>query len=959
MNPLNEKANTLSRCGSFYYRTIVDESKAEAEFVSHLPSLTRLVPLGNKISTAIQGGCYYQDYYKLIKFTDADIDWNGVKEALQKRVRGGMGVITDKIEQISVSKARELGTQAWELLEEDLPTGLKRIIELKMQVLNTAPIEEPVYLQVFHTTYSDETPINTLIATSTTAISVVAGQIFSWKFNDLLLGTALLANKGKVSFQFTKNSASTWQDADTVPHNIVVGAGSYVPSVQFWRLAAPEQSMPALNRPSHLTIEDHFFAGDDKWNWIAREGTPQPIAFPGGESSIVLPENQELIWDLHIDKDIMVTSIRKDDGTILYANQDFASQFGKLTFLQNPIALFPKMQFMAQSYTGRMPNLYNYLARVDNVYGSIARVVRYMRGSQSIKSLYYASAQAAGLTVVEQDCTVVAVSPLLDGKAYITTAGRYDAAYPHTPLKVGTKLSKDYIIGGNQLYRLIGPYDPMPSNIAGLNLGTALPVPGLFAPNKEIAITDEAGNYRPAYTGDASALKAYYDYIDAQQNQLQEPNRRENGMQHFRYTACPNRCVVACINESYMTSQMKLRLMTYLQRELPIGSVLVTASLPNIVNEFQSSIDGTEFVLEELRAGLDQLVGAGNYEVASYDGNIVVHTDRLDDTQFAAVTDLIERIVPRGVVVERYNHHIEISWRDINKYAACTTNEEMAAINPDYRNDVTSDGYWVWNLPNMVNFAVRYSGDYRTSGLCTGTAKKVKLVLDKVKSVDSICRDMPNLEEAVLIAPQADYYGIHTFHNCKKLKKAHVEVHAMPYMSGFLSDCPALEEVSGVCGATEGYPVGGSKLRHWRLELPKLKTAGGLCASAQLTKESALFLLNTIPAWSDGSSHPISLGIHIDHQTDEDIINAIAEAEAKGWTLTLRWNGTPTSGVSTLDLKEIYAKVVEYEMGDYTDENGNRCMLDWGHYVTDTTGYKLFFSIYEAEQYFKLTKVEE
>lgn len=585
MNPLDEKANTLSRCGSFYYRTIVDESKAEAEFVSHLSSLTRLLPLGNKISTAVQGGCYYHDYYKLIKFTDTDIDWNGVKEALQKRIRGGMGAITDKLEQISVSKARELGTQAWELIAEDLPAGLKRITELKMQVLNTAPVEEPVYLQAFHTTYNEGEAITTLISSSTTAISVTAGQIVSWKFNDLLLGTSLLTNSGKVSFQFTTDATSTWQDDNSIPYSMVVGAGAYVPSVQFWRLAAPEQSLPTANRPAQLTIKDHFFAADDNWNWISREGTPQPIAFPGGESAIILPENQELVWDLHIDKDVMVTSICKDDGTILYANQDFASQFGKLTFLQNPIALFPKMQFMAQSYTGRMPNLYNYLARTDNVYGSIARVIRYMRGSQSIKSLYYASAQAAGLTVVDRDCTVVAISPLLDGKAYITTAGRYDAAYPHTPLKVGTKLTKDYIIGGKQLYRLIGPYDPVPSNITGINLGTALPVPGLFAPNKEIAITDADGDYRPAYIGDASALKAYYDYIDAQQKQTQEPNKKENGMQHFRYTACPNRCVIACINESYMTAQMKLRLMTYLQRELPIGSVLVTANLPNTVNE--------------------------------------------------------------------------------------------------------------------------------------------------------------------------------------------------------------------------------------------------------------------------------------------------------------------------------------------------------------------------------------
>ena len=927
MNPLNEKANTLSRCGSFYYRTIVDESKAEAEFVSHLPSLTRLVPLGNKISTAIQGGCYYQDYYKLIKFTDADIDWNGVKEALQKRVRGGMGVITDKLEQISVSKARELGTQAWELLEEDLPTGLKRIIELKMQVLNTAPIEEPVYLQVFHTTYSDETPINTLIATSTTAISVVAGQIFSWKFNDLLLGTALLANNGKISFQFTKNSASTWQDADTVPHNIVVGAGSYVPSVQFWRLAAPEQSMPAFNRPAHLTIEDHFFAGDDKWNWISREGTPQPIAFPGGESSIVLPENQELIWDLHIDKDIMVTSIRKDDGTILYANQDFASQFGKLTFLQNPIALFPKMQFMAQSYTGRMPNLYNYLARVDNVYGSIARVVRYMRGSQSIKSLYYASAQAAGLTVVEQDCTVVAVSPLLDGKAYITTAGRYDAAYPHTPLKVGTKLSKDYIIGGNQLYRLIGPYDPMPSNIAGLNLGTALPVPGLFAPNKEIAITDEAGNYRPAYTGDASALKAYYDYIDAQQNQLQEPNRRENGMQHFRYTACPNRCVVACINESYMTSQMKLRLMTYLQRELPIGSVLVTASLPNIVNEFQSSIDGTEFVLEELRAGLDQLVGAGNYEVASYDGNIVVHTDRLDDTQFAAVTDLIERIVPRGVVVERYNHHIEISWRDINKYAECTTVTDMQAVNPDYKNDITSDGEWIYPLPklkraeNKMFEKVRVFKSYMPSCLQAWT-------LFNANVIEYFECDMPALNNTGYM-----------FHNNQKIRYAKADLSSV--------------------GGTNYMFLKAGNLVDCYVKLSKLSDDNTLWNGCQLNKASVLYSVPTLPTWTDGGTHRFTIGIHVDHKNDDEVLAAIENAEAKGWTVTVQWNGTPTSGVSTLDLKEIYAKVTEDDHGDYTDENGTRCILDWGHYVTNTAGYKLFFSIYEAEQYFKLTKVEE
>lgn len=840
MNPLDEKANTLSRCGSFYYRTLVDESKADAEFVSHLSSYTRLAPLGEKIATAVRGGCYYNDLYKLIKFTDADVDWNGVKQALQQRISGGAGVITEKMEQISVSKAKELGTQAWELSTEDVPTGVKQVTKVKMQVINTAPVTDPLYLQVFHATPDTATPI--LLAASENTVELEAGNYATWDFSLLLLGTEFLNNGGNLMFQFATVADAAWQSNAAIPYSRTVGVGAYVPSVQFWRNVAPEQSLPTYNRAACLTIKDHLFITDDKWNWISREGTPQPIAFPDANGDIILSDSQELIWDLHIDKDIMVTSIQMEDGTILYANQDFASQFGKLTFLQNPIAMFPTMQFMARSYTGRMPNLYNYLVHADSVYGSISRMLRYVRGSQSIKSLYYASAQAAGLTVVEQDCTIIAVSPLLDGKAYITTSGRYDAAYPHTPLKVGTKLTKDYIIGGSQLYRLIGPYDPMPSNIAGINLGTALPVPGLFAPNKSISLTDKSGSYAPMYEGDASAIKAYHNYVketgmpmdvpgaseysdmisttallDACQplaikdafadtqykegdtasivkipyyqaygkdftrsalppttsnivsrgnklieltqqnsttrfavygvsiaaqgsypsygglafdmvdctyttkihntlqpvyetlwyevankllasnvfaNSIDTPilgldapvpttaeikarsygNERtafsvhalftnvdytsdldinnscmvvvndegsttihvfsyhfkrneylycsghlvvtidgleiydlasecevadsngdmilygqsqpaENGMQHFRYVACPNRCVVACINESYMTAQMKLRLMTYLQRELPIGSVLVTANLPNIINE--------------------------------------------------------------------------------------------------------------------------------------------------------------------------------------------------------------------------------------------------------------------------------------------------------------------------------------------------------------------------------------
>lgn len=151
---------------------------------------------------------------------------------------------------------------------------------------------------------------------------------------------------------------------------------------------------------------------------------------------------------------------------------------------------------------------------------------------------------------------------------------------------------------------------------------------------------------------------------------------------------------------------------------------------------------------------------------------------------------------------------------------------------------------------------------------------------------------------------------------------------------------------------------GSLQLREFEGDLISAAKMHKTFANCILNKESTLRILNSIPAYTSGN-HPLGIGIHVDHKTDEEVLAAIANAEAKGWTLTVQWNGTPTSGISTLNLEEIYAKVTESEYGDYTDENGNKCMLDWGHYVTDTTDYKIFFSIYEAEQYFKLTKVEE
>ena len=138
--------------------------------------------------------------------------------------------------------------------------------------------------------------------------------------------------------------------------------------------------------------------------------------------------------------------------------------------------------------------------------------------------------------------------------------------------------------------------------------------------------------------------------------------------------------------------------------------------------------------------------------------------------------------------------------------------------------------------------------------------------------------------------------------------------------------------------------------------LPALSDAPEMFNGCILNKESTLNVVTTLPTYTSGT-HRITVGIHIDHQGDVDIADAVAEAEGKGWTVTVQWNGTASAaGASTWGLRgqSIFARVIEREAVD-----GSICrVLDWGHYVTDTTGYEEFSSVEAAQQALGLTEIK-
>ena len=335
-----------------------------------------------------------------------------------------------------------------------------------------------------------------------------------------------------------------------------------------------------------------------------------------------------------------------------------------------------------------------------------------------------------------------------------------------------------------------------------------------------------------------------------------------------------------------------------------------------------------------LRPQLEEVLNDSDYEMEHILGKrkLVVHTDRISDELNESIISLLEHESPKIIEVERYNHHIEVSWRDINKYAECKTIADMLAINSDYKNDLTSDGEWIYPLPEFIK--TEFGDGIFTTAL---NLRKIKLTLPKATNIGWMFHmsNVWNLEEIDLSAPVATS-ATHILQssflsNVPKLKKCKISL-------------PNITDISQLI-----WYVG---IRSIDLYCPKIKNAWSAFMSTQLDKESTLNFLNQLRPVTWTTDHYVGIGIHVDLKNDEEVLAAIAEVENKGWVFnSLQWNGTPTTQTTTTyDLRKptIYAKI-------HTLENGEQHFI-WGHYVTNPEDYYEFSSVEEAKEYFGISE---
>lgn len=439
MDSVQEVADMLGRAGSFYYRNLSPDGKATARRMTQFYTNCRIIEQLKAAGTLALSGGYYNDFGRVIHFSDADIDYFGAKWVLQQRDSSG-------------APYEELSLDGYTALAETIEGFDKLLTELNKET-----------------------------------------------------------------------------------------------------------------REQHILVF--------------------PVKGEGDSSTVTLGNRSDLIFGLHIDPNLFITTITTEDGTVLFNGTDFISYFGLILFKQNPGVLFPSLKFLCSSCTIRKRNILSYPLGVNNVYGPVDRILEYYRVAQSIKTFYYAAAQACGLCVVPEDCSIKYREPLHKGCAYITTIGKLDAPYDHIMLDAGMTLEKNTVIGGNELFSIVLPGTAIPTDMRPVVLDKLLPISGLTAPNQAVQLSVD-GKFNPNCFNGTSSKKSAYSKFLKESNGGELPDCdviTENAISYVLNTMSGGRGVIFRINESRLFGDMLRDLQGFIEKEAPIGVIVLTE---NMVNNF-------------------------------------------------------------------------------------------------------------------------------------------------------------------------------------------------------------------------------------------------------------------------------------------------------------------------------------------------------------------------------------
>lgn len=89
---VDEKSSMLSKCGSFWYTVLSEQDRDKARMLNNLACLTRVNrQLSNSCRAVLSGG-YFHDHFRVVRFSDDDIVYNGADAVIKARYDGLVAV---------------------------------------------------------------------------------------------------------------------------------------------------------------------------------------------------------------------------------------------------------------------------------------------------------------------------------------------------------------------------------------------------------------------------------------------------------------------------------------------------------------------------------------------------------------------------------------------------------------------------------------------------------------------------------------------------------------------------------------------------------------------------------------------------------------------------------------------------------------------------------------------------
>lgn len=202
---------------------------------------------------------------------------------------------------------------------------------------------------------------------------------------------------------------------------------------------------------------------------------------------------------------------------------------------------------------------------------------------------------------------------------------------------------------------------------------------------------------------------------------------------------------------------------------------------------------------------------------------------------------------------------------------------------------------------NTLRYVFADDGSYSVEGDLSGLVLEKKLTtwnasLASLQDGNALFRGFSICESWTTVLTLLEN-GLNMFTECSKHKSWNVDLPSLKTGRGMFSyswELGSFKSYLPVMTDGQSMFAGDSSLKVFEADLPALDNGSGMFSNCQLDKNSALRVLNSIPTYTSGT-HNLTIGIHVDHQNDAEVLAAIDAATAKGWTLTVQWNGTATT----------------------------------------------------------------